>query len=73
MMRLPPLPWTYVTIGGPGDPGHGHVYIVDANNRKIASIWGKAQEKIAFAEAVCDLSERLSDGRKNGDTLPHAG
>lgn len=53
---LPPLPFSYLTnSGGNGNPGF--VYILDANGRKIASIWGKPSEKIAVAELICDASD----------------
>lgn len=53
---LPPLPYSYLTnSGGPGQVGF--VYILDANGRKIASIWGKPTEKVAVAELICDASD----------------
>lgn len=33
-----------------------HVYLVDANGRKIAAIWGKPDEKIATAEMIVALA-----------------
>jgi hypothetical protein len=34
--------------------GKGFVYILDANGRRIAVLWGKIVEKIAMAELICD-------------------
>lgn len=60
MINLPPRPYTYETITAKGRPdGSGHVYIIDANGRKIASMWGKTEEKIALAKLICDTSEAL--------------
>ncbi len=58
-MSLPPLPWSYQTNAAPGaHEGNGFVYLLDANGRKIASLWGKPAEKLAVAELVCDASDR---------------
>lgn len=55
---LPPLPFSYLTNApeGAGD-GVGHVYLLDANGRKIGALWGKPSEKIALAELICDASD----------------
>ena len=60
MHNLPDVPWSYQSVGGRDHLGSGHVYILDANGRKIASLWGKPEEKLALAEAICDLSEKLA-------------
>jgi len=54
MSDLPPGPFSYMTISAKSSthPGAGHVYILDANERKIASIWGRQDEKIALAELI---------------------
>jgi len=75
--HLPPRPWSFMSITPQGKPlGNGHVYLLDANGRKIASLWGNADEKIATAELVCDAANgpdfkpsaedlgRLADGLK---------
>lgn len=52
---MPPGPFTYETIGPrTRSLGNGHVYILDANGRKIASMWGKPAEKLALAELICN-------------------
>ena len=49
-----PRPWNWVAVGANASGGH-HVYLVDANDRKIAALWGKAEEKMAAAELVVKL------------------
>lgn len=51
---LPPGPWSFTFTPGRKHTaiGQGHVYIVDANGRKIASIWGSAEEKVLVAEMM---------------------
>jgi hypothetical protein len=56
--NLPPLPWSYQIVSAYGSGNVGFIYIVDANGRKIASLWGKPQEKEAMAELICDASDR---------------
>jgi hypothetical protein len=56
--NLPPLPWSYQTNAAVGKhEGHGFVYLLDANGRKIASLWGTPVEKIAVAELVMKASD----------------
>lgn len=56
--NLPPLPWTYLTDSPVGKPdGYGFVYLLDANGRKIAALWGKPEEKIATATLILDAAE----------------
>jgi hypothetical protein len=52
--KLPPLPWSYY------ENPWGFVYIVDINNRKIATTWGTADEKIATAELLCDAAKEVA-------------
>jgi len=46
-----PLPWDWVAVSANG-AGSCHLYIVDANGRKIAAVWGKWPEKQATAELI---------------------
>ncbi len=58
-MTLPPLPWSYQTSAAAGThEGNGFVYLLDANGRRIATLWGKPAEKLAVAELVCDASDK---------------
>jgi hypothetical protein len=55
--HLPPLPWTYMVTARPGEhEGSGHVYIVDANGRKIANLWGNRDEKLATLAIIMDAA-----------------
>jgi hypothetical protein len=48
---LPAGPWSYLTTAAPGTPdGNGHVYLVDADGKKLASLWGKPDQKMALAK-----------------------
>lgn len=49
-----PRPWNWTWVGANASGG-GHIYLTDANNRKIAAVWGKAEEKQATAELVVAL------------------
>jgi hypothetical protein len=52
-LELAPGPWSYETTAAPGTPdGNGHVYIVDATGRRIASLWGPARVKMATAQLM---------------------
>jgi hypothetical protein len=58
--HLPPRPWTYETNApAGGHDGKGFVYLLDANGRKIGTVWGTPDEKLAVAELVCDASEAV--------------
>lgn len=62
MKGLPPLPWSYSTNAAVGKhEGNGFVYLLDANGRKIASLWGTPAEKLATAELICDASDRAHE------------
>jgi hypothetical protein len=52
---LPPGPFSYETVrrlGGSDHEGSGHVYLLDGNGRKIASMWGKKEEKMALVDLI---------------------
>jgi hypothetical protein len=59
--NLPPLPWSWEDQGFVGRPlGHGFIYLLDANGRKIGTFWGKPAEKVAIANLVVEASERVA-------------
>lgn len=59
MSDLPPLPWSWEDNGFVDRPlGHGFVYILDANGRKIGTIWGKPHEKVAVANLIIQAAMR---------------
>lgn len=65
MTTLPPLPFSYQTTAAPGaHEGNGHVYLLDRNGRKIASVWGTPDEKLAIVQMIIDESERLAERRR---------
>lgn len=49
---LPPFPWDWVAAGHPTINARYHIYLVDANGRKIAAIWGKDGEKELTADHI---------------------
>jgi len=52
---IPPRPWNWVWVAAHTGSGGGHVYLTDANGRKIAALWGKPDEKAAAAELITFL------------------
>lgn len=63
--HLPPLPWSYETNAREGaHEGTGFVYLIDANGRKIGTVWGRADEKMATAAMILTASETLHNQRK---------
>lgn len=56
--HLAPGPWHYETTALPDDhDGKGHVYLVDADGRKIGTLWGPAETKIATAKLIINARE----------------
>lgn len=61
--KLPPGPWSWEDNGLAGRPlGHGHVYLLDRNGRKIAAIWGRPEEKIAIADFIVEARDAAVPG-----------
>ena len=56
-MSAPPKPYKLETVTAPASGGF-HLYVVDANGRKIAALWGKEEEKMAFGNEIVEMSER---------------
>jgi hypothetical protein len=48
---LPPFPWDWMATGKPTANGSMHTYLIDANGKKIAAIWGANSDK----KLVCDF------------------
>lgn len=58
--NLPPGPFEYMTTAQlDGHHGMGHVYLVDANGRKVGVVWGKPDEKMAMVEMIIDARSKL--------------
>jgi hypothetical protein len=54
-----PLPYQIEISSTPSNNGHYHLYLIDANGRRIAAIWGREKEKMATAERLVDAANRL--------------
>jgi hypothetical protein len=52
MTEAAPRPWDWIAAETPTSNGKFHLYLVDANGRKIAVIWGKGAEKEATADLI---------------------
>lgn len=58
-MSLPPLPWSYETNAPAGKhEGNGFVYLLDANGRKIGTVWGRPEEKMATMQLILDAASK---------------
>lgn len=58
---LPPLPWSYETNALVGrHDGTGFVYLLDANGRKIGTVWGTPDEKLAIVELIMDAADKVA-------------
>lgn len=55
LAELPPRPWDWVTSGTVSANGLFNAYLVDANGRRIAAIWGKGREKEMIADHILSL------------------
>ena len=60
MTDLPPGPFHWITTARPGEhDGTGHVYIVDATGRVVATVWGPKESEVALAEMIVEARSRL--------------
>jgi len=51
---LPPGPYDWIKAAGASNNGAFHAYLIDANGRKIAAIWGRGAEKELLADFMLD-------------------
>jgi hypothetical protein len=66
MTEAAPRPWDWIFVGANASGG-GHIYLVDATGRKIAAIWGKAEEKQATADLIIrTVNAENGDGSARG-------
>ena len=49
---LPPFPWDLQTSGTASANGQFHAYLVDANGKKFAALWGSAKQKELIASLI---------------------
>ncbi|MBX3579972.1 MAG: hypothetical protein KF723_22440 [Rhizobiaceae bacterium] len=58
--KLPPGPWSWEDNAPADRPlGSGFVYILDANGRKIGTVWGRPEEKIAVADLIVEARDQV--------------
>lgn len=60
--RPAPAPWSLVSASQVDGRGDFHLYVADANGRKIAAIWTRGEEKLAtgyLMEAAPDMLAAL--------------
>jgi hypothetical protein len=62
-----PGPWDWLAVGANASGGH-HLYIIDKDGRKIAALWGKADEKAANARLIAAATDLLKTGNAMADT-----
>jgi len=55
-MSLPPKPYALLESAMASANGAFHLYVVDANGRKIAALWGKEEEKLALGKMIVEAS-----------------
>jgi len=71
---LPPAPWGWECNGPAGSPmGSGFVYLLDANGRKIGTVWGRPAEKVALADMITAAPDMLAALRQCEVDLTEAG
>jgi hypothetical protein len=46
-----PRPWNWIWVSAPASGG-GHLYLIDPDQRKIAALWGGADEKADNAALI---------------------
>ena len=58
---IPPGPFNYETTVPDFNDHHGfgHLYIIDANGRKIAALWGKPDEKLAMKDLILNARDEM--------------
>lgn len=57
--RSAPRPWTLLAVGTQSGSGGFHLFVVDANGRKIGVIWGKRDEKMHTGSLLVDAVNGL--------------
>lgn len=57
--HLPRGPFKYMTTAPRGGhEGKGQVYLLDADGKKVATLWGSPDQKLAIAEFMIDTMDR---------------
>lgn len=64
--EIAPAPWDWIAAGRPSGHNEMNIYVVDANGRKIAAVYGKRGEKektIRLMAAAPKLLEALKSAK----------
>lgn len=56
LSAAPPMPYALIESATASGNGAFHLYVVDARGRKIAALWGNADEKLALGEMIVKAS-----------------
>ena len=59
LAKAAPRPWTMLALGTHTGSGGFHLYLVDANGRKIGVVWGNRDEKFHTASIVVEAVNAL--------------
>lgn len=58
---LAAFPWDWATANAPDRNGHFHAYLVDANGKKVAAVWGSPAER----KDLCEYIVKACNGRRD--------
>lgn len=58
--KAAPRPWNTLAIGAHASGGF-HLYLIDANGRKIGCLWGKADEKVFTGSLITSAVNALEE------------
>lgn len=73
LAKAAPLPWNTLEVGSSGNGNGGyHLYITDANGRKIAAVWGKPVEKAYTASLIVSAVNALLPQEERQDATVEA-
>lgn len=61
--QLPPKPWDWVSSGAVSANGTFHAYLVDANGRKIAAIWGGEAKALIADHILQSVNSESTQGK----------
>ena len=67
-----PRPWNWIAIPAHTSGGH-YLYLVDADGRKIAAIWGKVNERPHTAQLIVEAVNAAGAGPRRDATLEEIG
>jgi hypothetical protein len=59
--KLPPGPFSLEQSQSTSANGRFHLYVTDANCRKIAALWGNHDERLALGELLIHARDQVKD------------